>query len=450
MASGTSVNLPGEAGGTSFSFPGVRRRLRSLDPAARRELVLLGLAIGLGLAVRLIYLFATRHYQLAGDEPEYDAEGQLIAHGHLFWTSLPYGILHAGAWKAPGYPAWVGLWYTLLGHHPFAVRLLQVPFGAITIGLTWLLARRLFGVRVAVVAAFVVALYPLAFQYEELLYPEALATPLTVALLIVMLTGPLSRRRAILFGVLLGLALYIRPTSEFLFLGALVAWCLRAGWRRGLGLTAISVAVAVLVVAPWTIRNAIVMHGFIPISMQDAALYGTFNAQSAGDAEFPYVWLPEPANVVPLFNKRHPLSDVTLRSRLIHAGLSYISAHPESVLKAFFWNGLSRLWDIRRRSRSLVEVPFEGRSRLVTNLGLDVYDVLLPLALVGLWRARRRRALVWGVLALALGASIVFTVDSGTRYRAPLEPLIAVLACVGVFGAAEPLVDRIGASSGPV
>jgi 4-amino-4-deoxy-L-arabinose transferase-like glycosyltransferase len=450
MASGTSVEVPGRAGPTSFSFPGVRRRLRSLDPAARRELALLGLAIGLGLAVRLIYLFATRHYRLAGDEPEYDAEGQLIAQGHLFWTRLPYGILHAGAWKAPGYPAWVGLWYALLGHHPFAVRLLQVPFGPITIGLTWLLARRLFGVRVAVAAAFVVALYPLAFQYEELLYPEALATPLTVALLIVMLTGPLSRRRAILFGVLLGLALFVRPTSEFLLLGALVAWCLRAGWRRGLGLTVISAAVAMLVVAPWTIRNAIVMHGFIPISMQDAALYGTFNSQSAGDAEFPYVWLPEPANVVPLFNKHHPLSDVTLRSRLIHAGVSYISAHPDSVLKAFFWNGLSRLWDIRRRSHSLVEVPFEGRSRLVTNLGLDVYDFLLPLALVGLWRARRRRALVWGVLALALGASIVFTVDSGTRYRAPLEPLIAVLACAGVLGAAEPLADRIGASSDPM
>jgi 4-amino-4-deoxy-L-arabinose transferase-like glycosyltransferase len=408
----------------------------------RRELVLLGAAIVVGLAVRLTYVILTRHHALAGDAPEYDAEGQLIAHGHLFWTTLPYGILHAGAWKAPGYPAWVGLWYALLGHHPVAVRIVQVPLGALTIALTWLLARRLFGARVAGVAAFVVALYPLAWQYEELLYPESLATPLTLALLIVMLTSRLSRGRAVLFGVLLGIALYIRPTSEFLLLGALVAWCLRAGWRRGVGLTLISVATAVLVIAPWTIRNAIVMRGFIPISMQDAGLYGTFNSQSANDPIFPYAWRDDPPSVRKLFDPRHPLPDVTLRSRLIHAGESYISAHPSSVFAAFFWNGLSRLWDVRHRSRSLAEVTFEGRSRLVTNLGLDAYDVLLPLALVGLWRARRRRALVWGVLALALGASIVFTIDSGTRYRAPLEPLIAVLACAGVLGTS----DRGGAA----
>ena len=59
--------------------------------------------------------------------------------------------------------------------------------------------------------------------------------------------------------------------------------------------------------------------------------------------------------------------------------------------------------------------------------------MLLPLALIGLWRARRRRALVLGVLAMALAASVVFTADSGTRYRAPLEPLIAVLACSAVL-----------------
>jgi hypothetical protein len=80
-------------------------------PASRRELVYLAIAIILGLAVRVIYVLLTRHYRLAGDAIEYDVEGQLTAQGHLFWTALPNGILHTGAWKAPGYPAWVGFWY---------------------------------------------------------------------------------------------------------------------------------------------------------------------------------------------------------------------------------------------------------------------------------------------------------------------------------------------------
>ncbi|HEX2015890.1 MAG TPA: glycosyltransferase family 39 protein [Solirubrobacteraceae bacterium] len=403
-------------------------------PGDRRERWLLVAAVAVGLAVRLAYVFATRHVALAGDELEYDSEGVLIAHGHLFWTNLPYGILHAGAWKPPGYPAWVGFWYALVGHHPFIVRLAQVPLGAITIGLSWLLARRLFGPRVAVVAAFTVALYPLAWQYEELLYSEAIATPLTLGVLIVILTGAPSRRRALTCGVLLGLLLLVRPSSVFLIAGALVAWSLAAGWRRGVALSAVATAVALLVVAPWTVRNAVVLHGFVPVALADAAAYGTFNAQSAHDPVWPYAWRPDPPSVADLFNPAHPLSDIDLHARLQDRALSYISAHPGSLPQAFFWNGLSRLWDVRHRSRSLFEVPFEGRSRFVTGLGLDIYYLLLPLALLGLWRARHRRALVFGVLAVALGASIVFTADSGTRYRATLEPLIAVLASGGVMG----------------
>jgi 4-amino-4-deoxy-L-arabinose transferase-like glycosyltransferase len=420
----------------------VRARLSDWTrPAAEltsSELWLLVGSIALGLAIRLAYVLLTRHYALAGDAPEYDAEGLLISQGHLFWSRLPFGILHASAWKAPGYPAWVGLWYTVLGHHVVAVRLVQVPIGALTIGLSWLLARRLFGPRIATVAAFVVAVYPLAWQYEQLLYPESLATPLMLAALMVMLARPPTARRAVGFGVLLGVATLVRPNSPFILLPAVVVWGIIAGWRRGVGYAAIGAAVAALLVAPWTARNAIVLHGFVPVSIQDAALYGTFNAESANDPVNPYAWRAYPSSIAHLFDPRHPVSDVKFRSRLMHVGLSYISSHPGSLAEAFFWNGLSRLWDIRRRSNSLGEVRFEGRSRLVTNVGLDIYDVLLPLSLIGLWRARRRRALVLGILALALGASIVFTTDSGTRYRATFEPLIAILACAGVLGANAP------------
>jgi 4-amino-4-deoxy-L-arabinose transferase-like glycosyltransferase len=405
---------------------------------SRRERRLLAAAIVLGLAARIAYVLATRHYALAGDEVEYDSEGWLIAQGHFFYTYLPYGILTHGAWKPPGYPLWIGMWYALAGHHPLVVRLAQVPFGAITIALSWILARRLFGVRVATAAAFVVALYPLAFQYEELLYSESLATPLTIVVIIAIFTGPPTRRRAIVCGLLLGVSLLVRSSDVFLLAGVLVAWGLAVGWRRGIGLTALCTLVAALVVAPWTVRNEVVLHGFVPVAIDDAALYGTFNAQSAHDPTYPYAWRDVPTGYADLFNPKHPLSELELHSKLLHRSFAYIDAHPTSLLGAFFWNGLSRLWDVRRRSRALNEVSFEGRSRLLTNVGLDIYDVLLPLALIGLWRARRRRALVLGVLAIALGASIVFTSDSGTRYRAPLEPLIAVLACAGALGARAP------------
>jgi 4-amino-4-deoxy-L-arabinose transferase-like glycosyltransferase len=273
------------------------------------------------------------------------------------------------------------------------------------------------------------------------MYPESLATPLMVAALLAILTGPPTRKRAIATGVIVGISLYVRPSGEFVLLGALVAWSVAAGWKRGLKFTAISAVVAIAAVAPWTIRNAIVMHGFLPISMQDAAAYGTFNPQAANDPVFPYAWRGGPLDSVPYLNPAHPYSDIALHAKLLHLAETYIGNHPFSVVEAFFWNGLSRLWDVRRRSRTLIEVKYEGRDRAVTEIGLYIYYVLLPLALIGLWRARRRRGLALAVLAIALGASITFTVEAGTRYRAPLEPLIAVLACAGALGAGAPNVE---------
>jgi len=160
------------------------------------------------------------------------------------------------------------------------VRFVQVPIGAVVIWLSWLLGRRLFGPRVAIAAAVVVAVYPFAWQYEELLYSESFATPLTIAFLVLGLTGRPSRRRAVLAGVVLGVALLVRPTSIILLAPLAVCLVFRIGWPRAAVLSALTAALAVLVVAPWTIRNAVVEHGFVPISLQDAAAYGTFNPVS--------------------------------------------------------------------------------------------------------------------------------------------------------------------------
>ncbi|HVS29336.1 MAG TPA: hypothetical protein VHE14_07270, partial [Solirubrobacteraceae bacterium] len=91
----------------------LRRWLSEVD---RRERTLLVAAILLGLAVRVGYVLITGGHHLTGDEPEYDIEGRFLVHGHFLWSTTPYGIAHASMWKAPIYPAWVGVWYALIGH----------------------------------------------------------------------------------------------------------------------------------------------------------------------------------------------------------------------------------------------------------------------------------------------------------------------------------------------
>jgi 4-amino-4-deoxy-L-arabinose transferase-like glycosyltransferase len=390
---------------------------------------LLAGAMTVSFALVVIYVAARGSHPLAGDQTDYDTAGRYFADGQAWWSTRPFDVGHASAWKAPLYPLWVGLWYSLFGPHPVVVELIQALLAPLTVLLTWMLARRLFDERVAIVAACIVALFPLAWEFYGLLYSEALTIPVTLGVLLMFLgRGSPSNGRAAAVGAAIGIALLIRPSSGFLLVGALAAWIVAAGWRRALRATLIALAGAVVVIAPWTVRNVATDGiGFVPLSVQDGAAYGTFNSTSANDPVYPYAWRPaiaDPPDV--LINP--PATEADLRSGLQDAAFDYIADHPFSVAEAFFWNGLSRFWDVRRPARALDEVPFEGRSEAVTAIGLGIYYVLLIAAIVALWRLRRRREVVIPLLAMALACSLIYTSASGTRYRAPLEPLIAILA----------------------
>jgi hypothetical protein len=283
---------------------------------------------------------------------------------------------------------------------------------------------------VALTAAAIVTVYPFAWQFGTVLYPEALGVPLVTLTLWAFLGRQPTPRLAAVLGALLGLNLLLRPTSIVLLAGMAVAFVLIAGFRSGAAMTALSIAAAALVIAPWTIRNAVVAHAFIPISVQDTAIYGTFNETSAADRAHPWAWRAITPYTLRILHERPRPSEVELRRRLQHRAFKFIRKHPDSVPKAFFWNGLVRFWDVQRPSHVTGVTRSDGRNRKVATAGLVMYWVLLPLALVGLFRLRRRKELVIPILAMALAGSVVTTVDATTRYRAPLEPLIVVLGCV--------------------
>jgi 4-amino-4-deoxy-L-arabinose transferase-like glycosyltransferase len=418
----------------------MRGRVKTIVDRARAEPHLL-IAIALGTGVALGYVLFVRPDGLPGDQYEYDLQARFFTQGHPWWSTTPFGVAHASMWKAPVYPAFLGILYTVLGDSPTKAEVVQcLLFVPLSIFAAWLLALHLFDRRVAAIAAYVVAVFPLAWEYFGLLYAESLAIPLTTLVLLLVLARPPTPKLAIGTGLLMGFTILVRPTSFFLFAGMAAAYVIAVGWKRGIGLTVAAVIAAVLVVAPWTIRNAVVTDGgFVPLSVQDAAAYGTFNDESANDPIYPYAWRPYLKDQPAVFSGK-PVNDAVFRSKLQSVANDYIKDHPESVPKAFFWNGLSRLWDVRRPGRAVDEVPFEGRDKAVTIAGLSMYYVLLPLALFGLWRMRRRRYLVVPLLITALAASVVFTVASGTRYRAPLEPTIVILA-VAALAAPQPKLE---------
>jgi 4-amino-4-deoxy-L-arabinose transferase-like glycosyltransferase len=187
---------------------------------------------------------------------------------------------------SPGLPLFVaGIYKVTGGVHERLARIVLALIGTLAILFTYLLAlrladacsryankRRRASVVAALVAALVVAIYPATIEYTGMLMTEPLAATLLAGAILGILwaADDVSPWRWAVPGLTLGALALVRP--EYLVIGALLALIvflrqrLYDDWRQALLAAAVTVLGIVVVVAPWTIRNAIALDRFVPVS----------------------------------------------------------------------------------------------------------------------------------------------------------------------------------------
>jgi hypothetical protein len=218
-------------------------------------------------------------------------------------------------------------------------------------------------------------------------------------------------------------------------------WPKVSGARRFLP-TAAGLAISMAVAAPWTIRNAVVMHSFIPVSDElGGALAGTYNPVSAADKTQPGYW--HLLSQVPQYDQQTRVlaagPEAPFQNRLIHLALEYARLHPLYIAKVAFYNTL-RLADLHGLANDRFTATLVGvTSKWLADVTVIGFWVVLPLATVGVFiRDVRRRVpgFVWLAAAL-LFLSIVFINSETPRLRMPLDPLLILLAA-GTIAALVP------------
>jgi hypothetical protein len=145
------------------------------------------------------------------------------------------------------------------------LRILPVAFAILAIPAWYLLARELFGLPTAGIAAIVYALTPKS--YEWLIAGGGLTRGLGLLFVLLGLTASLAyfRRptlgRLVWAGILLGFGALSHPEAGVFGLATIVlfGWHRRSGWRSVLAVG----AVAVVVAAPWLVRIA-ALYGITP------------------------------------------------------------------------------------------------------------------------------------------------------------------------------------------
>jgi hypothetical protein len=406
-----------------------------------------------------------------GRAPVYDAEGYAAIAANLErgegFTLGPRGTQPASNYS-PGLPLAVATIYEASGGvHERLARVVLAFLGTLSVLFAYLIARRLqappqprlptcppySGVNSALsalLAAAVVAVYPALVEYHGMLMGEPLAATLLSGGVLAALwawdgppRGATAFTRWAVPGLCFGALALVRP--EYLGVAVLLAVAvavrqLREDWRGSLLRAGALLAGLAVVVGPLTIRNAVALDRFVPISTGGGqVLFAGTYLPSGGDPErvgaevvarHPGLFAPQDAQqlrleqiLARLAAQRYPGTETDeALSKMGREQLRDDVADSPGEYAEFLAKKVWRIWG--RGPRDVMREPgWEALHWLLVGSGL------LGLALLA-WR-RRWEALAIGTIFLAITAISALLVASPRRVLV-LVPLLAACASVSV------------------
>jgi hypothetical protein len=169
----------------------------------------------------------------------------------------------------PGYPIIMGVVFNVFGESDTPMRWFQIICDAVAAVLLVLIAAELLPLKIAAIAGVLSALSPQLAYYSLILLPDSLATlPILLATYFIIRAKKSNSFGAVVAaGALIGVSCWLRSNALLMapFL-AIPLFFIMERARRGRYAAAL-VGAALLVIAPITIRNVVVFHRFIPLSL---------------------------------------------------------------------------------------------------------------------------------------------------------------------------------------
>ncbi len=432
----------------------IKQRARTLPErhGGPAILVVVGLVVALGFGLRLE----------AALNPNVDpGEATIVAYQGN--DSKSYGEIAAGLYEtgrygtpemrnptdwSPGAPIlYAGVYHLTGGVHPEAARAAVAILGALMVLFVYLLGRRLAGPGVGVGAALLAAIYPTFLDNSEQFVSEPIAAfTLSGAVLAGFWAADAGRTTWawLLPGALLGATALTRPEylmfAGILGLVVLVKLARDRGLRIGVASVGLFVAAFALVLAPWTIRNFVVLDKFVPVTTGGgkALFVATYlpgdgrqlrvkrelirrfeGKQDVTDREVADTQMKDLLDKVA---RRYP--DLERDAALAKIGRENFRKYVREDPVRYAGMIVTKMWNVWRR----------GSGPTMRASGWIVFHYgVLALAVVGLgalaWR-RRWEALVLGLLigGITVLGGLLLAVP---RRNVPLMPLVLTLAAVG-------------------
>lgn len=400
----------------------------AVPPARSRTLAALLVLLLAALGLRVATVLRHGERPLEGDEGTYSVIAANLVAGHGYAAGWTPAERHPTATRGPAYVFYLAAVYRLAGVRIVPPLLGQCGMEVLSALLLYWISRRVFAdEEIALVAAGLYAFYPPFIVDTGELITEALTNLLVLAAFaafVAFLTRGRMRSLAWM-GLALGVCALSKPqVAPVAPLLPLAAWP-TLGARRSLAGAALASTVTGLCLAPWVIRNALVLHAFVPgITTGGISFWGgtaPFGGRFTGGLGAG--WIPA------AFRRRIQAMDEVHQNRWFLAdGVRIILADPRRYAKLCA-RKFAQLW-----LNLGYDDPPSGSSWFLAAANLGAF-------LAAGWGALRARPAAGVVLALgalwAYWTAVNVAVCTVVRYAMPFYAILLAFTAAGLVSAAR-------------
>jgi 4-amino-4-deoxy-L-arabinose transferase-like glycosyltransferase len=341
------------------------------------------------------------------------------------------------AWLTPVYPLLIAGIFKLFGTFTFGSFVASVSlnslFSALACFPLYYASERIAGKSVAVLAAWLWVFSPIAIILPYAwIWDSSLSALLAAAILwaTIRVSDRPGLAASLLYGLLWGISLLANPALGAL-LPFLLGWIfirLRAGNSQRLRLIVVALAAAILLCLPWTLRNYVQFHRFVPLRSNFAYEFWSGNNEifDPHSREVNRITRYEQTRLYARVGETAFLAEKWQNAR------QFVRAHPSLYAQlcarriVATWLGTEAPWQDFLHAES-------GLAQFLLLWSLISFLVLL-VGLVRLYRSDR--TYFFPVAAFPLIFPITFYLaHTSLRHRHPCDPVIALLMAVAFLGA---------------
>lgn len=338
-----------------------------------------------------------------------------------------------------GWPAFLGGLLFLFGPHAFVGQCANLILSTCTIGLTAVIAKRFFPGNSAWRAAiFLIAVYPNQIAYVPSLSVEIFFQFLLLLGFVLLMSG--SGAAILGSGVVFGVAALTKSQGILVPIVLTVPlfacdakWVAVKRWLRTICLLGTTL---LLVILPWTARNYLVFHTFIPISTNGGFTLLTGNNPNASGG---YTTADPLVTTLPY----GPQNQIQLDRMANERAWQWIRHNPGRFLM-LIPKKISALWLGDGEGEWIYQMGYTGYNRhillfrSVRTINQIFYIILMITAAASLPRIWQKRKILpawcfsgWALIGYFTLISIVFSGQS--RFHFSLMPFVAIYAAWAIL-----------------